>query len=60
MRLPSSLTEPISMGTFFDISGAASKNDRMVMIRAIDALATSRRAACRGAARPTEVAAWAD
>jgi hypothetical protein len=24
MRLPSSLTEPISIGTFFEISGAAS------------------------------------
>ena len=33
MRLPSSLTEPISMGTFFEISGAASENDRMVMMR---------------------------
>ena len=33
MRLPSSLTEPISIGTFFEISGAASKKDRMVMTR---------------------------
>ena len=31
MLLPSSLTEPISMGTFFEISGAASRNDRMLM-----------------------------
>src|SRR3954462_9458982 len=32
MRLPSSLTDPISIGTFFEIVGAASKNDRMSMI----------------------------
>src|SRR5947209_20508737 len=31
IRLPSSLTEPISIGTFFDISGAASKNDLMLI-----------------------------
>src|SRR6185436_8124811 len=29
--LPSSLTEPISIGTFFETVGAASKNDRMSM-----------------------------
>ena len=33
MRLPSSLTEPISIGTFLEISGAPSKKDRMVMMR---------------------------
>src|SRR5687767_2419037 len=32
MRLPSSLVEPISIGTFFEISGAASKNERMLTI----------------------------
>src|SRR5580700_6016172 len=32
IRLPSSLTEPMSIGTFFEISGAASKNERMLMI----------------------------
>src|SRR3954470_17846251 len=32
MRLPSSLTEPISIGTSFEIVGAASKNERMLMI----------------------------
>src|SRR5579863_2470288 len=33
IRLPSSLTEPINIGTFLEISGAASKNERMVMMR---------------------------
>src|SRR5512138_1905723 len=32
MRLPSSEVEPMSIGTFFETSGAASKNDRMLMI----------------------------
>src|SRR4051812_3666928 len=32
IRFPSSLTEPISMGTFFDTSGAASKKERMLMM----------------------------
>src|SRR5690606_9269253 len=32
MRLPSSVTDPTSIGTCFEISGAASKNDRMLMI----------------------------
>src|SRR5690554_1309924 len=32
MRLPSSVTDPMSIGTCFDTSGAASKNDRMLMI----------------------------
>src|SRR3954467_670132 len=31
MRLPSSLTEPISIGTSFETVGAASKNDRMLI-----------------------------
>src|SRR3954451_8421561 len=31
IRLPSSLTEPISIGTFFDTSGAASKKDLMLI-----------------------------
>ena len=29
--MPSSLTEPTSIGTFFETSGAASKNDRMLI-----------------------------
>src|SRR5271157_3091183 len=33
MEFPSSLTEPISIGRFFEISGATSKKDRMVMMR---------------------------
>src|SRR5688572_32807876 len=32
MRLPSSLVEPINSGTCFEISGAASKNERMLTI----------------------------
>jgi hypothetical protein len=31
MRLPSSVTEPISIGTLFEMSGAASKKDRILM-----------------------------
>src|ERR1017187_10257843 len=33
MRLPSSLTEPISIGTFLEISGAASYKERTVITR---------------------------
>src|SRR3954467_15018192 len=33
MEFPSSLTEPNNSGPFFEISGAASKKDRMVMRR---------------------------
>jgi hypothetical protein len=33
MRLPFSLTDPTSIGTFFEISGAPSKNARIVTIR---------------------------
>src|SRR5450631_164912 len=32
-RMPSSLTLPISIGTFFEISGAPSKNDRTLIRR---------------------------
>src|ERR1700727_2607207 len=32
IRLPSSLTEPTSIGTFFEISGALSKKERMLII----------------------------
>ena len=33
IELPSSLTEPTSIGTFFEMSGAPSKKDRIVMTR---------------------------
>ena len=33
MEFPSSLTEPMSIGTFLEISGAPSKKERIVMVR---------------------------
>ena len=36
MRLPSSLTDPMSIGTPFEIAGAPSKNDRIVTTRPED------------------------